>query len=579
MVDDAQEQDAPSERSPRRSRRALYGGAGALALAALAYVGACYHYADAIPDGTTVAGRSIGGMTREQATRQISTLPGPGADAKAMVHAGNQSFAFMPASAWKADAARTLDGVTGFSLSPKRLLHQLTGDGESIAPTYTVDESALAQLVKTSADATIDGAPTQGTVKFVGGKVVVVDGAPGKSVDETSVAQDVAAHWPGTRTYTTRLVEKKADVTQDAVRAFASGDAKKAMSKPLQVKANGETLTMSPTDVSAVISSGTDATGKPFIKVDTDAFLEFVLGHSTDMQNDVATDAKVVWKDDVPSVQPGKAGRQVDASKVQDIVAKALTGDHVAELAMKDMQPQVEAKDIDVAKLPTTSMAHFESRFPGGAENAARTHNIKTALATLNGMVVKPGEQFSLLRALGYSFTKERGYVAAGTLQRGIHVDGMGGGVSQVSTVLYNTAFFAGVQLDEHTPHAVYIDRYPMGREATLWNPGIDNTWTNDTGHLILIKAGTSGNKVVMDFYGSRQYDVSTKTGPKTHVVQPKQRIVKNVKGCEDSLGGGTPGFQVDVWRTLKKGSTVVRTDKIHTKYRADDIITCVGTR
>ena len=144
--------------------------------------------------------------------------------------------------------------------------------------------------------------------------------------------------------------------------------------------------------------------------------------------------------------------------------------------------------------------------------------------------------------------------------------------------MLYNTAFFAGVQLDEHTPHDVYIDRYPMGREATLWNPGGDNTWTNDTGPLILIKAGTSGNKVVMDFYGTRQYDVSTKTGPKTDVVQPKQRTVKDVKGCENSVGNGTPGFQVDVWRTLKKGSNVVRTDKIHTKYQPDDIITCVGS-
>ncbi len=578
MADDEQVQATQPDGTRRRRHLAWFGGAGVLAVAAIGYVGACYHYKDTIAGGTTVAGRSIGGMTMEQASRQVSGLPGPGAQQQATVTADGQKFAFEPSSAWKPDVARTLDGVTGFSLSPTRLIHHISGDGGAVTPRYTVDEAALARLVKSSAGTSIKGAPTQGKVKFINGEVVVVKGAPGKSVDEKAVAKDVAEHWPGTTAYTTKLVDKQADATQDAVTAFAAGDAKKAMSEPLQVKANGETVTMKPSDVSEVISSDTDAHGKPSIKVDADALLAHVLERSTDMQNDIATDAKVVWKDGKPSVQPGKAGQQIDASKVQSVVAAALTGNHVANLPMKPMQPQVTEKDIDVSSLPTTSMAHFESKLPGGAENAARTHNIETALATLNGMVVRPGEQFSLLRALGYSLTKEKGYVEAGTLQGGIHVDGMGGGVSQVSTVLYNTAFFAGVQLDEHTPHDVYIDRYPMGREATLWNPGVDNTWTNDTGHLILIKAGTSGNKVVMDFYGTRQYDVSTKTGPKTDVVQPKQRTVKDVKGCENSVGNGTPGFQVDVWRTLKKGSNVVRTDKIHTKYQPDDIITCVGS-
>lgn len=568
MSDDAEK--APA----RRGKRGLAVGAGVLALAAAGYVGACYHYKDTIAAGTTVAGKSIGGMTKGQAARQVAGITHPDAATKARITAGKQSFDVAPASAWKPDVAKTLDEVSGFSLSPKRLVQQISGGGEKIKPAYTVDKRVLAALVKDAAGAEIDGAPKQATVKFIDGKVVVEGGAPGHGVDEAKVADAIAGGWPRTTSFTTALVEKKSDVSNEAVRAFAKGDAAKAMSAPLKVSANKETVTMSPSQVSDVISSTTGPDGKPAIKVDTKALLTDVLSRSTDMRVP-ATDAKVVWKDKKPSVVEGRSGKEIDESKVAEIVGDALVGDHEANLPMKEQKPSVLAKDIDVKALPSTSMAHFESPFPTGASQQARIHNITTAINRLNGMIVRPGEQFSLLRALGYDLSKEAGYVEAGTLQNGLHLDGMGGGVSQVSTTVYNTAFFAGVQLDEHTSHAVYISRYPKGREATLWNPGIDNTWTNDTGKPILIKAHVESNKVVMDFYGTKKYDVSTTSSGEYNVKQPQHRTVKNVKGCEDSVGSGVAGFDIDVHRVLKSGSTTVRTETIHTHYKPDDIITC----
>ena len=570
MSDDARNASA------RRGKKGLLigSGVGVVALAAAAYVGACYHYKDAIPEGTTVAGKSIGGMTSEQATRQVLTLKHPNASTKANVTAGDQSFDLAPASAWKPDAEKTLDGVTEFSLSPGRLLDQINGGGEKIEPVYTVDKTALTTLVKKAAESKIDGAPKQGRVKFIGGKVSIVDGAPGHGVDEKKVADAIASGWPKKTDYTTELVEKNSDASDNAVQAFAEGDAKKAMSAPLEVSANGQSVTLTPAQVSDVISSTTGADGKPAIKVDTKALLTTVLSRGDKMRVP-AVDAKVVWKDGQPSVVEGRSGKEIDESKVAKIVGDALVGDHKATLAMKEQKPAVMAKDVNVEALPSTSMAHFESPFPTGPSQQARIHNITTAINRLNGIVVQPGEQFSLLRALGYEFTKESGYVEAGTLQGGLHLDGMGGGVSQVSTTMYNTAFFAGVQLDEHTAHAVYISRYPMGREATIWNPGIDNKWTNDTGKPILIKAHVESNKVVMDFYGTKKYDVATRTSGKYNIQPPKHRTVKNVKGCENTVGGGVPGFDVDVYRELKSGSTTVRTEKIHTKYKPDDIITC----
>lgn len=546
---------------------------GAVGLASLAYVGAAVHYKDVIASGTTVAGRSVGGMTREQATRQLEKLHDD-TSRKATVSVEKRSFTVTPGSASRVDVEKTLAGATGFSLSPVRLWHHVSGGGETLKPTFVIDRAALQAAVKKAAGA-LEGAPKQGTVKFIGGRVTVVAGAPGKGVDEAAVTRDILAGWPAKTTYTASWVTRDSDASRDAVQAFAQGDAAKAMSAPLKVTANGETVTLSAAEVSDVISTKTSPQGRLSIAVDTEKLLEEVLESSTDMRVP-PVEAKVVWKDDVPSVQPGRAGQKIDESSVAERVQKALVGDHHAQLAMTPDPPKVDARDIDVEALPQTSMAHFESPYPTGASQEARIHNIQTALARLNGQVVKPGEQFSLLRALGYDFTEKAGYRSAGTLQGGLHVDGMGGGVSQVSTSIYNTAFFAGVQLDEHTPHGVYIDRYPMGREATIWNPGIDNTWTNDTGHLILIKASTRGNRVVMDFYGTKKYDVSTRTSERRNIVEPKQKTVKNVEGCESSTHG-TPGFDVDVYRTLKSGDTVVRTERIHTHYKPDDPVTCEG--
>jgi hypothetical protein len=69
--------------------------------------------------------------------------------------------------------------------------------------------------------------------------------------------------------------------------------------------------------------------------------------------------------------------------------------------------------------------------------------------------------------------TAARGFVLAPMIQAGKLVDAVGGGVSQVATTFYNAAFFAGLELIEHTPHEFYISRYPMGREATVsWGAG-----------------------------------------------------------------------------------------------------------
>src|SRR5699024_4186315 len=119
----------------------------------------------------------------------------------------------------------------------------------------------------------------------------------------------------------------------------------------------------------------------------------------------------------------------------------------------------------------------------------------------------------------------------APVLVGGVDVPGMGGGISQVSTTLYNATFFAGLQLDEHTAHGYWISRYPMGREATLWVPTIDNKWTNDSGHGIVINAYTEGNSAVIELLGKDVFTVSSHTGEPFNIVPPGKRV-RHVANC-----------------------------------------------
>ena len=126
---------------------------------------------------------------------------------------------------------------------------------------------------------------------------------------------------------------------------------------------------------------------------------------------------------------------------------------------------------------------------PPGDEHPARRQ-------ILDGMVVQPGGTFSLNEALGRR-TEERGFVFAPQILAGRLEDAVGGGVSQISTTLYNAAFFAGLELIAHQPHEFYISRYPMGREATVSWGGPEMIFTNDwkAGLLIKVSAWSTASR------------------------------------------------------------------------------------
>jgi vancomycin resistance protein YoaR len=122
--------------------------------------------------------------------------------------------------------------------------------------------------------------------------------------------------------------------------------------------------------------------------------------------------------------------------------------------------------------------------------------NIRQPATNLNGQVIGPGQQFSFLNAVG-PIDEAHGFAMGGVIVDGKsnHTGAMGGGICSASTTMFNAAADAGLQIDERHAHFYYINRYPVGRDATVYSNGQttwDLKWTNDTPYPIVIRAFTT---------------------------------------------------------------------------------------
>jgi hypothetical protein len=117
---------------------------------------------------------------------------------------------------------------------------------------------------------------------------------------------------------------------------------------------------------------------------------------------------------------------------------------------------------------------------------------------------------------------------------------GLGGGVCQVSTTVFNAAYEAGLPITDRTNHALYISHYPLGRDATVDYPGVDLKFVNDTGHWLLLRTFVNPYALVVTLYGAPQHRrVVSNTAPLVEVAAaPIERQV------DSSLAPGTSVIQ-----------------------------------
>ena len=141
-----------------------------------------------------------------------------------------------------------------------------------------------------------------------------------------------------------------------------------------------------------------------------------------------------------------------------------------------------------------TGLVASYQTFYGGEPN--RIHNVQLVSHLVDNHVIAPGATFSFNQTTG-ARTAEKGFREAPVIINGELQTGLGGGVCQVSTTVFNAAYEAGLPIVSRTNHALYISHYPQGRDATVNYPDTDLKFTNDTGNWLL--AAHVGRLVVAD--------------------------------------------------------------------------------
>lgn len=542
-----------------------------LLLAAAAYLAVCWWVTRQMPATVRIEGINVGGTTAEQAVARLDRELG--AKAKAPVHIdladSGRSIVVDPAGAGLAlDLPASVAGLAGFSLDPAVVWSHLTGEVDRPVTTV-VDRDRLTAAITQKAKG-VEVAVKEGSVTFPGGVTTVTDSVTGIALDIADTVGQVTRTWPRQSTLIAATAVTPPVLSQAAIDAAVRDFATPAMSGPVVVLVGDRSASLAPADIAPTLTMTLDPSGRLVPSVDKAALAAKVAAVTSPLAA-APQDARWELEGGAPVLRPAVPGVAVDAVKAADLVVAALTApDRTARVATVVAAPAISTETAAGWGI-TEVVASFDSPFP---DNPARTANLTAAAQTVSGTVIRPGGVFSLNGILGER-TADKGYQEGYVIEGGRLVKGTGGGVSQISTVVYNLAWFAGVALTEHHPHSFYISRYPEGREATVYWPTLDNRWTNTTPYGMLVQLWIADGAVHGRMWSTKLVDVESVKGERTNVREGRSLTDGSTECVPQPVA--MPGFDVTVQRVIRRGGAVVTTESYTTSYDPQDRIVCTN--
>ncbi len=245
------------------------------------------------------------------------------------------------------------------------------------------------------------------------------------------------------------------------------------------------------------------------------------------------------------SVTPSKAGTGCcgpgAAAAVQASLLTRASADPAVNLPLKAVAP---SRDEEAArKLGIVEpIGTFTSNHAAGEPRVKNIHRIADLI---QGAVIAPGATFSVNDFVGRR-TIANGFVAAPVIDENYKfTDDVGGGISQFATTIFNSAFFAGLDIPSYYMHGIYISRYPYGRESTISFPGPDVRIRNNTPHGVLIWPTYTGTSITVTMYstkfvsGEQTNQTTEKKGVCTAVTTERTRTyVDGRKTTTDRFSG-----------------------------------------
>lgn len=231
------------------------------------------------------------------------------------------------------------------------------------------------------------------------------------------------------------------------------------------------------------------------------------------------------------NITAGETGRYINKEEAAPLLLNVYEGCEPVKIPYYVSMPDVTS-DILNEKLFNATLSSYSTSYSGSTSN--RRTNVARAADLINGKVIAPGEIFSFNDTVGHR-TIENGFLTAKEYIAGKSVDGIGGGVCQVSSTLYSAVLYADMQIAERLNHMLTVGYIPLGQDATVSDGGVDFKFKNSSDYPIKISAGTNGSTITVNIIGTawdppREIKISnstSKSGANT-VVRSTRYVYSN---------------------------------------------------
>lgn len=555
-------------------------------------------YAGRIFPGVSVAGVDLSGLTRDEAALKLNQTLSYPLTGKVLFRDGEKAWVASPAELGMVfDPSST--AATAFQLGRSGGLFvslsgqaRALGGGIDIPPVILFDQRVAYQYLSQIA-AQVDQPVTEASLHLEGANVVASPGQVGRELKIDATLIYLGAQLQSFTDGEVSLVIQ--EVQPQILDVSAQADtARQVLSQPLTVTIpnSGEgdpgpyvydTQVLAGLLGVQRVQNGSQTQVQVALNAEG---LRSLLSPIKTQLDRPASNAKFIFNDETKQLdlmEDSKIGRVMDLdASIAAINDALLRGEHSVPLVIVEDQPKVSGSATGQELGITELISSETSYFYGSSEE--RIQNIQAAAARFHGIMVAPGETFSMGEAMG-DVSLENGFAEALIIFGGRTIKGVGGGVCQVSTTLFRTVFNAGFPVVERYSHAYRVSYYEMtasgavdnrlaGLDATVYFPLVDFKFKNDSPYWILMETyvNVSGRSLTWKFYSTsdgRTVSWDT-TGPVDVVPAPSPLFEENPelkKNEMKQVDYAANGADVTVTRTVYQNGAVLFQDQFITHY------------
>jgi vancomycin resistance protein YoaR len=572
-----------AQRSMLWQRTAIVAALGLLAVVVLglAFAGSPTRLAD----GVRIAGVDVGGKSPREARAVLERKAKELAAVPVTFHVGSRTWKLEPRRLGvRVDWSAAVDAVRrqGEGFGPLRGFRRLDMRffGADVAPPTQIYDAALRHWLD-RIEAAVNSPHREAAIVLQELAPKIIPGRTGQMLDRHAAAATIVRALASLKREPVGL---PLGVDEPKVKAddltVAEAQVRTAVSAPVHLTLGGTRWNLRPRRIAQILQLPAD--GRRDLRIGGEGASKWFTALARRVDKP-AVNADWAISSSGIRVTPDRPGYLLDVPRSAALLLRAalVTAPELRSAKLVVERVDAERSTAEARAMKITGLVASYQTFYGGEPN--RIHNVQLVSRLVDKHVIAPGETFSFNEATG-ARTAEKGFKEAPVIINGELQTGLGGGVCQVSTTVFNAAYEAGLPIVERTNHALYIDHYPQGRDATVNYPDIDLKFTNDTGNWLLLRTWVGSSSLTVALYGTpvdRRVVNETAplvvTGPAPTKKVPDPSLFVGQQVVEES---GEPSRKTRVRRRVYNADGKLLYDAVfYSSYRGEKTILRVGTK